>query len=91
MFFFKGEKSKAIIDVVSDVGTIGTHMVASTFVGLAIGFFLDKWLGTKPWLLLLFLFVGIVAGFKNMYDEAMKILAREDRRHDNPDRGEPKD
>ena len=87
MFFFSGKKSKAILDVMGDVGTLGTHMVASTFVGLAIGYFLDKWLGTKPWLLLLFLLVGIVAGFKNMYSEAMKILARENKRHDDPDQG----
>lgn len=91
MLFFNGKKSKAILDVVGDVGTLGTHMVASTFVGLAIGYFLDKWLGTKPWLLLLFLLVGIVAGFKNMYEQAMRILARENKRHDAPDQGQSKD
>lgn len=34
----------------------------STFVGYAIGYLLDKWLGTT-WLYLLFLLIGIASGF----------------------------
>ncbi len=52
---------------------LGVHLVASTFVGFLIGYFLDKWLGTEPWLLIAFLIFGVAGGFKNMYREAKKI------------------
>ena len=55
------------------VSLIGTHLVACTVVGLAMGYYLDEWLGTEPWLLLLFLFFGIAAGFKNVYTEARRM------------------
>ena len=78
MLFGKREKqdSRPLLDLMGDVGTIGTHMVVCTFVGLAIGLYLDKWLGTKPVMLLIFLVVGIAAGFKNMYDQARRMQKR---------------
>ena len=48
-------------------------MVVSTFVGLAIGLYLDGLFETKPWLTILFLIVGIVAGFKNIFLEIKRI------------------
>ena len=38
-------------------------MVAATFIGLYIGIYLDKWLETAPWMTLIWLGIGIVAGF----------------------------
>jgi ATP synthase protein I len=70
--FFKIDDKK-YLDVLSTAGTVGLHLVAATFVGLAIGYFLDKWLGTSPWLLIFFLLVGIAAGYKNIYQEARRI------------------
>ena len=72
------QNSRPLLDLMGDVGTIGTHMVASTFVGLAIGYYLDKWLDTKPIMLLIFLFVGIAAGFKNVYEQARRLQNRVD-------------
>ncbi len=56
---------------------LGIHLITCTFVGLLIGYLLDRWLGTEPWFLLAFLFFGIAAGFKNMYVEAKKIQEEE--------------
>lgn len=42
------------------------ELAATTVVGGAIGFALDRWLGTKPWMFLLFLLLGIGAGFWNL-------------------------
>ena len=39
--------------------------VSGMLVGGAIGYFLDKWLGTSPWLLFIFLIFGVIAGIKN--------------------------
>jgi len=47
--------------------TIGIHLVISTFVGLFIGVMLDSFLGTKPWMMFIFLLFGIVAGFRDMF------------------------
>ncbi|MGL4543020.1 MAG: AtpZ/AtpI family protein [Polymorphobacter sp.] len=42
------------------------EIVAGTAVGGFLGWQLDRWLGTKPWLALLFLLLGLVAGFMNL-------------------------
>lgn len=49
---------------------IGTEMVAALIVGVAIGYFLDNWLGTKPWFLVVFFFLGAGAGVLNVYRAA---------------------
>ena len=49
---------------------IGTEMVAALIVGVGIGYFLDNWLGTKPWFLVVFFFLGAGAGVLNVYRTA---------------------
>ncbi|GAB6038157.1 hypothetical protein JCM15519_27160 [Fundidesulfovibrio butyratiphilus] len=83
MFFNKKRDSKTW-DAISRASLMGTNMVASTLVGLAIGYYLDKWLGTSPWMLIAWLLFGIVAGFRSMYLEAMRI----NRAHDESGTGE---
>ncbi|MGH7123995.1 MAG: AtpZ/AtpI family protein [Stellaceae bacterium] len=46
---------------------IGLELVVAVFVGVAIGWAIDRWLGTRPWGLLVFLFLGIGAGMTNIY------------------------
>lgn len=46
---------------------LGVELVSALIVGVAIGYFLDRWLGTKPWLTLLFFVLGSAAGFINVY------------------------
>jgi ATP synthase protein I len=41
-------------------------------IGAGIGYLLDDWLGTTPWLLLVFLMFGIAAGFKGVIDAARR-------------------
>ncbi len=42
------------------------EIAATTIVGAGIGWLLDRWLGTAPWLFLLFLLIGVAAGFWNL-------------------------
>ena len=49
---------------------IGTEMVAALIVGVGIGYFLDNWLETKPWFLIVFFFLGAGAGVLNVYRAA---------------------
>lgn len=46
---------------------IGTELVAGVVVGVAIGLGLDWWLGTRPWLMIVFFFLGAGAGIVNVY------------------------
>ncbi len=41
--------------------------VVATVLGLAGGYWADRWLGTSPWLLLVGLGIGIAAGFTNLF------------------------
>ncbi len=59
------------------LSTIGISMVASTLIGLAMGYYLDRWLETSPWLTLLFLLFGIVAGFRNIFILTRRELRRQ--------------
>ena len=52
---------------------ISTEMVAAVAVGTIIGFILDNWFGTKPWLILIFFFVGVVTGIMNVIKSAKKM------------------
>lgn len=46
---------------------IGSDLVAALIVGVGIGVLLDYWLGTKPWMLVLFFVFGAAAGFLNIF------------------------
>ena len=52
---------------------MSTEMVATVLVGTIIGFILDSWFGTKPWLILIFFFVGVVAGILNVIRSAKRM------------------
>ena len=45
---------------------LGTELVAAVGVGTIIGFILDSWFGTKPWLIIIFFFLGAAAGMLNV-------------------------
>jgi ATP synthase protein I len=50
-----------------ELSTIGLALVLSTVIGLAGGYYLDRWLGSSPWLTLIGLVLGIAAGFVNLF------------------------
>lgn len=67
------------------LSTLGISMVAATIIGLAFGYYLDRWLGTSPWLTMLFLGFGIAAGFRNLFvlsNRELKRQQREDEKND---------
>ena len=49
------------------VSSIGIAMVIAIFGCFYLGRWLDRQLATEPYLTLLFLLIGIAAGFRNMY------------------------
>jgi|TARA_Y100000385_G_scaffold78622_1_gene79912 ATP synthase protein I len=60
----------------SSIGTafkMSTELVSAVVVGTIIGFILDKTFGTKPWLILIFFFVGVIAGIVNVFKSAKNM------------------
>ena len=52
---------------------LGTELVAAVAVGTIIGFILDSWFDTKPWLIIAFFFLGAAAGILNVIKAANKM------------------
>ena len=52
---------------------LGTELVAAVAVGTIIGFILDTWFGTKPWLIIIFFFLGAAAGLLNVIRAANRM------------------
>ena len=52
---------------------LGTELIAAVIVGTIIGFILDSWFGTKPWLIIIFFFLGAAAGMLNVIRAAKKM------------------
>lgn len=63
----------------SGAGVIGLHLVSGPAVGFAMGYGLDLWLATTPWCGLAFLFVGIGAGFLNVWRDTRELMRKMDR------------
>ena len=70
---YKEENSKKNDKPTSNLGTafkLSTELVVTVVVGTIIGFILDNWFDTKPWLILMFFFVGVIAGILNVVRSA---------------------
>ncbi len=52
---------------------LSTELVAAVAVGTIIGFILDNTFGTKPWLIIIFFFVGVIAGIINVVRSAKNM------------------
>jgi ATP synthase protein I len=46
---------------------IGVELVVTTVVGAFLGYLLDSWLGTRPWLMVVGVLLGAAAGFRSIY------------------------
>jgi ATP synthase protein I len=63
---------KPVLKQLLEASSVGIQLVLSTFVGFAMGYFLDKFLGTSPWFTVIFLIIGIFAGFYDLIRVARK-------------------
>ena len=60
----------------TNIGTafkLSTELVSAVAVGTIFGFILDKTFGTKPWLIIIFFFIGVAAGIINVVRSAKKM------------------
>jgi ATP synthase protein I len=78
------KKDKSILQM-ADLVTMGMAMVLCIVMGLVVGIYLDKWMQTEPIFTLVFIFGGILAGFRIMYKTYMKFFAQEKSRESQND------
>lgn len=67
----KDGKGKSYVEFAL-LAMVGTQLVVSIFIGFGIGYWLDGLFGTRPMLMLLFMILGVAAGFFNVYRELKK-------------------
>ena len=56
---------------------LGTELVAAVAVGTIIGFILDNWFDTKPWFIITFFFLGVIAGILNVIRVAKNMQKKD--------------
>jgi ATP synthase protein I len=61
------EETRKYIKLLALVSTMGISMVLALVIAIFIGYYLDKWFKTSPLFFLIFMVLGIVAGFRNVY------------------------
>jgi ATP synthase protein I len=52
---------------------ISVTIIACVALGIFLGWFLDRWLNTTPWLMMVCTFCGVAAAFKSIFDFAKKV------------------
>jgi len=65
--------------------SLGIAMVAAILIGLFIGYQLDKWLETSPWFTLIFLVLGIISGFRNIFILSNRAMKDDNDQQDSDD------
>jgi ATP synthase protein I len=61
----------------AEMTSIGLILPSSIAVGLFLGYYLDRWLGTAPWLLLIFTLLGVASGLISLLRAIKKDLQDE--------------
>jgi len=70
---YSNNLSKNSPNIIGLAFRIGTELVAAVFVATFIGYYLDKWLGTKPIFIIILFMVGVAAGIFNVVRSAKMI------------------
>ncbi|MCL2047946.1 MAG: AtpZ/AtpI family protein [Defluviitaleaceae bacterium] len=70
---FSKEDRKKMLRAAGIISNIAFTMVACVFVGIFLGIFLDEWLGTAPWFIIICSLLGCFSAFKAMYDLSKKF------------------
>ena len=69
----KVEKENPQTSNIGQAFKLSTELVAAVLVGTIIGFILDNWFDTKPWLIIIFFFLGAAAGMLNVIKAANRM------------------
>src|SRR5271166_5147086 len=64
---------------------IGIELVVAIVVATGLGWAIDRWLGTRPWGMIVLFFLGVAAGMLNVYRAVTGIGMASGYRPQNPD------
>jgi ATP synthase protein I len=67
------------------LSSLGLMLPSSIAVGLFMGYFLDKLLGTEPWLLIVFTLFGVASGFLSLFRGLKKLGIEKDKEGEGDD------
>ena len=77
----EGSKSGSYNDSLAGVGyRMSIELVVGICVGLGLGWLIDTQMGTKPWFMLVFMFLGLAAGIFNVVRLSKDMQRRMDKR-----------
>jgi ATP synthase protein I len=60
------------------LSTAGLTLALSVVIGVAIGYFLDRWLNTRGIMVIVFAIVGVIAGFKQLIQMVSRANAEQE-------------
>jgi ATP synthase protein I len=83
--FFNFKEDKAWLEDLALVSQVGLTMAGSILFCLAVGYYLDKWLGTKGLFITIFILLGIAGGGYTAYRQIAGIT-KSDRKRKGRDR-----
>ena len=63
---------KAFFRELAKYSALGFEMALSVVIGMGIGYYLDRWLGTGPWLMIVWISLGFAAGVRSLYRAAVR-------------------
>jgi ATP synthase protein I len=65
--FVMKQETKKLFRELWFYSSLSFSIALSIVIGLGIGYWLDKRFDTSPWFTLIFLGLGVIAGFRNIY------------------------
>ena len=69
-----GESTGQAIRNIGALSAVGFMFVVAVVIGAAFGYFLDSWFGSSPSFFLIFFFLGLAAGIRNVYRMASRFI-----------------
>ena len=79
------KKPESVLRELGKYGALGLEMAISVVIGMGVGWWLDRKLGTAPWLMVVWLGFGFAAGVRSLWRSAKK-MEREMEKDDRDDR-----
>jgi F0F1-type ATP synthase assembly protein I len=65
-------KYQKSLKLIAQTTSIGFLVIACLIIGLGIGYYIDKLLNTKPLFTIIFIFLGMVSAFYNLFKVVLK-------------------
>jgi len=72
-----GKSTGRAVRSIGALSAVGLSLVLAVVIGAGLGYMLDRWLGTSPWLFLVCFFLGLAAGIRTVFRTVAAVSGRE--------------